>query len=444
MRHPVSFTSAALAAALLAGVVVFSRPLGGGIVFADVRAAVAATGPVKYRVLESVDGREPTEVCTFYRLDADRKRSERPAGGPGNDFVGYESPRVGVTIVADFRHGEMMTLDHRKKTAEIVPIYRGSKTWRPGNDWNPEFDWLNQFRNLPEGSAERIGEREIDGRKVTDFLVTIHGHPYRAAIDSETRLPIRIEVARSKSTRRGEIREIFQDFEFDAALDEALFQTDPPPGFAVTRKPGPKVPPDDAADSRLVVSPETGIGPVNFGASEDEVVRLLGEPESAEPVRGQEKNATTLSYNARGFSLTVDDRFGLSSIQCLSQAGSGPRVRDFLGATPEGIRIGATPEEVRAVYGEPEAEETALLSYGDRGWQFRLHDGYNDDRVVSMLITPPRGTPTWRSVSGVGARRVPLLSRRRLRRRSRSRRPRRRVSMPPHPPRVARPARAWR
>ena len=72
------------------------------------------------------------------------------------------------------------------------------------------------------------------------------------------------------------IREVMTDFVFDGSHDDSLFRIVPPKGYAVTRRArGEPNPPDPTT---LIVSPETGIGPVKFGMSIDEVVRALGEP----------------------------------------------------------------------------------------------------------------------------------------------------------------------
>jgi hypothetical protein len=57
---------------------------------------------------------------------------------------------------------------------------------------------------------------------------------------------------------------------------ESLFRVLPPTDYAVVRH--TRGDPARGDVSVLVVSPETGIGPVKFGMSVDDVIRALGEP----------------------------------------------------------------------------------------------------------------------------------------------------------------------
>ena len=145
----------------------------------------------------------------------------------------------------------------------------------------------------------------------------------------------------------------------------------PPAGYAVVRHTRGEPAQGDA--SVLVVSPETGIGPVKFGMSVADVIRALGEPNWSKEHRYadnlqprpelESKDAekakyvmTELAYDARGFRLAIGDPGGLHSIHCFNQTSMGPSVRDFQGTTKEGIELGASPDDVVKVYGEPDAK----------------------------------------------------------------------------------------
>jgi hypothetical protein len=169
----------------------------------------------------------------------------------------------------------------------------------------------------------------------------------------------------------------------------------PPEGYTVSRRAKGEPNPQDAAT--LVVSPETGIGPVMFGMSIDEIVRALGEPNwrkehrfsnnlNPQPelgVKEAEKAkfiATELGYDARGFRITANQGV-LIGIECFNRSAMGPSVRDFRGKTREGIKLGASRADVIKAYGEPQARiGTTIFEYAKLGWSF----SFRGEQLTSM------------------------------------------------------------
>lgn len=85
---------------------------------------------------------------------------------------------------------------------------------------------------------------------------------------------------------------------------------------------------------------------------------------------------TELGHDSRGFRLTINNRSGLHSIHCFNQASMGPSVRGFQGKTRAGIELGASPEDVKKAYGEPQAQiHPDHYWYAKRGWRFFFRDG---------------------------------------------------------------------
>jgi hypothetical protein len=127
--------------------------------------------------------------------------------------------------------------------------------------------------------------------------------------------------------------------------------------------------------------------------SRDEIVRALGEPnwhkeyryaDNLQPraeLRGKDAGqakyvVTELGYDSRGFRLTINNRGRLHSIHCFNQASMGPSARGFQGKTREGIELGASPEDVKKAYAEPEAKmDPDHYWYAKQGWRFYFRDG---------------------------------------------------------------------
>jgi outer membrane lipoprotein-sorting protein len=132
------------------------------------------------------------------------------------------------------------------------------------------------------------------------------------------------------------------------------------------------------------VTPGTGIGPIKFGMSKDEIVKILGKPEVEEK--------TTLQYSSRGFALSVSPQRGLLLIDCFSQKTCAFKVHDFAGRTEEGIGIGSSLKELEEAFGKPDTARTEpsttskCVSYGKRGLSLTLYD----DKVVGFMLSAPR------------------------------------------------------
>jgi outer membrane lipoprotein-sorting protein len=381
MKRPISGVAAALAIAFGLGILSLNPPSGqgGSAAFAEVQEAIGSSGSVRFHLLHFT-GDDPPTVTTAMWLGPDRLRVELPGGD---------------VIVEDLKARERMRVSHRDRTAVIEPLYVST-------DYSSaKADFLQKLRNVPGQATRKLGERTVDGRKLIDFSVKFDGGESKVTVDASTKLPIRIEVSHPPRPGGKAIREVTTDFVFDASLDESLFQVVPPAGYTVTRHTRGEPNPQDT--SSLVVSPETGIGPAKFGMSRDDIVRALGEPnwrkehryaDNLQPrpeLRGKDAGqakyvVTELGYDSRGFRLTINNRGGLHSIHCFNQTSMGPSVRGFQGKTREGIELGASPEDVKKAYGEPEAKmDPDHYWYAKRGWRFFFRDG----KLVGYQANPP-------------------------------------------------------
>jgi len=61
-------------------------------------------------------------------------------------------------------------------------------------------------------------------------------------------------------------------------------------------------------------------------------------------------------------------------------------VRDFVGRTKEGIRLGASRDEVRNTYGKPEIDKEDYIKYIRLGWEFF----FRNKKLCSINVSQPR------------------------------------------------------
>lgn len=145
---------------------------------------------------------------------------------------------------------------------------------------------------------------------------------------------------------------------------------------------------DDEPRDALILEPLVGIGPVQFGMSQDQVIEHFGQPDKISP-----GETTKLSYvPSKGLSFAIDSQLGLREISCWSEGMLPSRVTTFAGRTEEGIGIGATQEEIVAVYGQPDRTTTDSrggiqnLHYDKLSAKFSLKEG----KLMSMILEAPK------------------------------------------------------
>jgi hypothetical protein len=78
-----------------------------------------------------------------------------------------------------------------------------------------------------------VGEKAIGGIQARGYQVTNVGTPMTIWIDPATRLPVRFES--SDRFQGKEIHMTATDFKIDPEIDDVLFRTDPPAGYAVSK-----------------------------------------------------------------------------------------------------------------------------------------------------------------------------------------------------------------
>lgn len=147
---------------------------------------------------------------------------------------------------------------------------------------------------------------------------------------------------------------------------------------------GPVEPVQPPNDGRLEIKPLVGLGSLTLGDTPDKIELALGKPDF--------KIGDDI-YQYAGFVVTVRDE-KVYSIQCGDATASDTRfVRDCFCKTPEGLGMGASEQDIKAVFGEPDRrienqpiEGSFVILYRSKGLAFGLHD----NKVHYISIQLPR------------------------------------------------------
>jgi outer membrane lipoprotein-sorting protein len=248
-------------------------------------------------------------------------------------------------------------------------------------------DIYGLFRDIRKGEVQKFPLENVDGRTAEPFIARLKlgelTQEVKVWVDKQTDLPFRIEMTHPGADAKKEARTRI-DLEFDKPIDEKLFSTEPPAGYAL-RTEGVDKPTKATADPAKLtptVTPKEGIGAVKFGMTKKDVIEKLGEPDKID------QRGMALDYLSRGYSLIVSPARGVAMIQCYTQATFAVKVKDFAGQTREGIRMGATSADIVKAYGEPDVkekdEQTLRLQYHKLGTEFTLFS----DKLVQYSLSP--------------------------------------------------------
>lgn len=294
-------------------------------------------------------------------------------------LVRYESEDGTVVSVTDPQTGEAQAIDHRQR--QVITIHMVE---RP-------FDLYGLFRNFRNGTERAVGQKELDGRKLSGFQITqaLGGKDAHLTlwVDPQTRLPVQIEWREGPERQA----ELLTDIAFDVPLSDELFSLAVPEGY--TRQEmgglsaGAAPEPERPGDAGLTVTPLEGMGGVPFGAGRDQVIAAFGQPDRIDA------NGADLQYFSKGFSVGVFPKAGMRTLNCYTKAAFAGhfRVNDFAGQTDRGIRMGSTREQVVSAYGEPDkttrAGQFTYLEYEGLKTTFTLD---SQGRVVQFMLLGAR------------------------------------------------------
>ena len=208
--------AAMIVLALGAAVVAFTllRP-GGSVAFAEVArqlheartlaADMTTTQPdgkaIRSRLYYDVSGR--------YRLES-------------GDFVTVTDATTGMTL----------SLDRTHKQATIIRV-----SHKPG-DAGPAQDpskFLDQLVHVEASGATPVGESDVNSRHAKGFEISQEGQKAIVWADAKTGEPLRLEMSIRTTPAEKPISVVMDHLAINPTLDDALFSTAVPPGYAQQR-----------------------------------------------------------------------------------------------------------------------------------------------------------------------------------------------------------------
>ncbi len=315
---------------------------------------------------------------------------------------GNHSETVRVAILSDgvsrtdYPNGDYEVVNPNGNTALFVaPSQKRAKVFlgvEVPRGWNP-YEMIHDVGN--ERSTALPGET-VDGQRATVFRVewpknlqrqrTRPPWPIKVWVDPETKLPIRIEPV----LPAGKQQTVMYDFKFDEPLEPSLFSIKPPKGYTIIKEGLAKLPPPPTNENLLAprVIPGVGLGPVKFGMTRDEVVKIIGKPDV--------EKKTAIEYPSRGYGFAFSKTGALTWIYCFSQEDYEYKTRDFAGKTKEGVGIGSTLEDIKKAFGKPDSVGKNPSADGQRkvtGVHYKklgLHFGLIGGKVAGFSLLAPR------------------------------------------------------
>ena len=122
------------------------------------------------------------------------------------------------------------------------------------------------------------------------------------------------------------------------------------------------------------ISPGQGIGPIEFGATADDIEAAFGPADILHP------QGLSMLYRDKGLVFYMDPRGNLSRFEATSPKANLSIDRNFPGTIQSRIRIGSTVEEVTDFFGPPseaEHEEGRMVrgTWNELGMTLFLGDG---------------------------------------------------------------------
>ncbi|MGA2062819.1 MAG: hypothetical protein ABSG67_20290, partial [Thermoguttaceae bacterium] len=257
MRSPVTrVTAAAIFVLAIGGVALWFHGGGTTPAFADFLQPILDAKTVKYKMtIETTD--TPVGLAEMAGLSAERQKElinphsfEVMELGLDRNRRESEWPDKSKRVeIWDGRQRRLLVLEPADKRATLYD-YSQSPEDKIANNADQgsapprrrpeEPGTVALFRSLlldtvhkPDAQRESLGEKEIDGRRVVGFRLSIRGTVLSVWGDPETRVPVRLEATTALVPN---CNVTASDFEFNVPMDESLFSVEPPAGYTVVAK----------------------------------------------------------------------------------------------------------------------------------------------------------------------------------------------------------------
>jgi hypothetical protein len=129
-------------------------------------------------------------------------------------------------MIIDLDAGKMLTINPPTRGAAYIdiqgPIVEGTRSYL-----GFVRQIITHLDSRPDLPVKQLGEQQIDGRKAYGLQVSEANATLTIWADSETRLPLRIEML------QGQVFAILKNIKFDVEVDDDLLSMDVPAGYAL-------------------------------------------------------------------------------------------------------------------------------------------------------------------------------------------------------------------
>jgi hypothetical protein len=208
MKSP--FVKITAAAVIIIAAVLLLNPFGSSVTFAQVVKPILNARTI---IFDMILGTDETGMVTHEIVVGPRIRRTM-------------SNLPNMTMIIDLDSATLLLLETDAKTAAYADI-EGDLEERTRS----YIKFVRQIiRQLQDGQVEELSEQIIDGRKAIGFVGRGHNEEVTIWADSQTALPIRIEVQIGQ-----DMAFIMKNFEFDVDVDDSLVSMDVPDGYTLKK-----------------------------------------------------------------------------------------------------------------------------------------------------------------------------------------------------------------
>ena len=217
MRRPIPRFIAVTAACLAIAAVWLFVPgrQSTALAFNKFAEALVAAKTARFQMEVTTDGQSKQKIQAYY-LAPGRMREEMPL--------------MGSVFISDDRTGKLVMLMPATKTVLIMNPQGRPKNGASNDPFKQLRELLSNSRDAKENQYKAIGDKELNGKKVTGFRFDAATAQITLWGDPETGYPVRIETTWS-GTPRTEV--VMVDFEINVDLKESLFDPTPPADYKV-------------------------------------------------------------------------------------------------------------------------------------------------------------------------------------------------------------------
>jgi len=199
-----------------------------GLAFADIVRPILTARTATCKMTMNIEGRPPV-ICEGMFMT------------PGHARISFPKDTMGGQImICDEQEGKTLSLIPGLKKAFIMERKNIPDDRSQMDPFTQLREQIEEAQKLKGGSAEFLGEKEIDGQAAIGYRMkdTAADMDMTVWADPKTKLPIRVETSiPTGSLTAAPMKGIVSDFRFNVEIDKSLFSLEIPEGYTKTTMP---------------------------------------------------------------------------------------------------------------------------------------------------------------------------------------------------------------